>query len=49
MGTQYREESDSMGTINVPENAYWGAQTQDPCITLLSAMTVPAALIQGTD
>ena len=28
MGTQYREESDSMGTINVPENAYWGAQTQ---------------------
>ncbi len=25
---QYRTESDSMGTIQVPESAYWGAQTQ---------------------
>ena len=25
---QYRTESDSMGTIQVPESEYWGAQTQ---------------------
>ena len=24
----YRTESDSLGTINVPSNKYWGAQTQ---------------------
>ncbi|NLJ82225.1 MAG: class II fumarate hydratase, partial [Bacteroidales bacterium] len=23
-----RKESDSMGTVEVPETAYWGAQTQ---------------------
>ncbi len=27
----YRTESDSMGEIYVPENAYWGAQTQRAC------------------
>ena len=26
--TEYRIESDSMGTINVPNNKLWGAQTQ---------------------
>ncbi len=25
---KYRKESDSFGFINVPSNAYWGAQTQ---------------------
>ena len=24
----FREENDSMGTVNVPEDAYYGAQTQ---------------------
>jgi fumarate hydratase class II len=24
----YREEQDSMGTVHVPEDAYYGAQTQ---------------------
>jgi fumarate hydratase class II len=28
MGTKYREEKDTMGTVQVPENAYYGAQTQ---------------------
>ncbi|TKD52828.1 class II fumarate hydratase [Sphingomonas baiyangensis] len=26
--TDYRQESDSLGTIDVPAHAYWGAQTQ---------------------
>ena len=25
---EYRIESDSMGEVKVPEDAYWGAQTQ---------------------
>jgi fumarate hydratase, class II len=28
MGTKYREEKDTMGTVQVPEKAYYGAQTQ---------------------
>ena len=28
MGTKYREEKDTMGTVRVPETAYHGAQTQ---------------------
>ena len=24
----FREETDSMGTVNVPEDAYYGAQTK---------------------
>ena len=27
-GMKYREEKDSMGTVQVPEDAYYGAQTQ---------------------
>ena len=26
--TQYRIEHDTMGEVKVPENAYWGAQTE---------------------
>lgn len=28
MGTKFREEKDTMGTMQVPKNAYYGAQTQ---------------------
>lgn len=28
MGDEYRDESDSMGSIQVPSNSFWGAQTQ---------------------
>ena len=28
MGTKYRVENDTMGTVQVPDNAYYGAQTQ---------------------
>src|SRR5438552_13592866 len=43
-----RKESDSMGTINVPANRYWGAQTQRSLIHFdIGNDTMPPELIQA--
>lgn len=44
----YREESDSLGTVYVPENAYYGAQTQRALENFpISGLTMPAVLIRS--
>ncbi len=45
---KYRKEKDSMGTVNVPEEAYYGAQTQRAADNFpISGMTLPAEFIQS--
>src|SRR5436189_4904248 len=46
--TRTRIESDSMGQIEVPANAYWGAQTQRSLLHFnIGADTMPAELIRA--
>ena len=45
---KYREEKDSMGTVNVPADAYYGSQTQRAADNFpISGMTLPAEFIQS--
>ena len=45
---KYREEIDSMGTVNVPEDAYYGSQTQRAADNFpISGMTLPAEFIRS--
>jgi fumarate hydratase class II len=45
---KYRKEKDSMGTVNVPEDAYYGSQTQRAADNFpISGMTLPAEFIQS--
>ena len=45
---KYREEKDSMGTVNVPEEAYYGSQTQRAADNFpISGMTLSAEFIQS--
>jgi len=44
----YREEKDAMGTVRVPESAYYGAQTQRAVENFpISGLTLPAELIHA--
>jgi fumarate hydratase class II len=44
----YREEADTMGTVLVPEDAYYGAQTQRAVDNFsLSGLTLPRSFIQA--
>ncbi|MGM0451761.1 MAG: class II fumarate hydratase [Thermodesulfobacteriota bacterium] len=44
----YRQESDSLGTVSVPENAYYGAQTQRAVENFpVSGLTLPQVLIRS--
>ena len=46
MTKNFRLESDSMGTINVPINALWGAQTQRSIINFsIGEELIPIELI----
>jgi fumarate hydratase class II len=45
---KYRQEKDSMGTVNVPADAYYGSQTQRAADNFpISGMTLPAEFIQS--
>ncbi len=45
---KYRKEKDSMGTVNVPQEAYYGSQTQRAADNFpISGMTLPAEFIQS--
>ncbi len=45
---EYRIEKDSMGELQVPKNAYWGAQTQRAVNNFpISGQPLPAALIKA--
>ncbi len=45
---KYRKEKDSMGTVNVPEDAYYGSQTQRAADNFpISGMTLPPEFIQS--
>ena len=45
---KYRKEKDSMGTVNVPEEAYYGSQTQRAADNFpISGMTLSAEFIQS--
>jgi len=45
---KYRKEKDSMGTVNVPADAYYGSQTQRAAENFpISGMTLPAEFIQS--
>jgi len=45
---EYRKEQDSMGIVNVPENAYYGSQTQRAVDNFpVSGLRLPAALIHA--
>ncbi len=45
---QYRKEEDSMGIVNVPENAYYGSQTQRAVDNFpISGLRLPAAFIHA--
>jgi fumarate hydratase class II len=44
----YREEQDPMGTVHVPEDAYYGAQTQRAVENFsLSGLTLPSSFIRA--
>ena len=44
----YREETDSMGTVNVPEDAYYGAQTKRAVDNFpISGLTFPLSFIKA--
>ena len=46
--TRYRETKDSMGVVRVPENAYYGAQTQRAVDNFpISALTLPPEFINA--
>jgi fumarate hydratase class II len=46
--TQYREAKDSMGVVRVPENAYYGAQTQRAVENFpISGLTLPPAFVHA--
>jgi len=49
MGTKYREEKDTMGTVQVPENAYYGAQTQRAAENYfsISGLTLSSSFIRA--
>ena len=48
MSDQLRFESDSMGTVEIPEWAYWGAQTQRAVENFgVSPMRIPAPMIRA--
>ncbi len=48
MGTKYREEKDTMGTVQVPENAYYGAQTQRAAENFsISGLTLSPSFIKA--
>lgn len=45
---KYRKEEDSMGTVNVPADAYYGSQTQRAADNFpISGMTLPAEFIHS--
>jgi len=45
---KYREEKDTMGTVRVPENSYYGAQTQRAVDNFpVSGMTLPLSFIHA--
>jgi fumarate hydratase class II len=45
---KYRKEKDSMGTVSVPADAYYGSQTQRAADNFpISGMTLPAEFIQS--
>jgi fumarate hydratase class II len=45
---KYRQEKDSMGTVNVPEDAYYGSQTQRAADNFpISGMRFPAVFIRS--
>jgi fumarate hydratase class II len=45
---KYRQEKDSMGTVNVPEDSYYGSQTQRAADNFpISGMRFPAVFIQS--
>jgi len=45
---EYRKEQDSMGIVNVPENAYYGSQTQRAVDNFpVSGLRLPTALIHA--
>ena len=45
---KYRKERDSMGTVDVPEDAYYGSQTQRAADNFpISGMTLPPEFIQS--
>ena len=47
---KYRKEKDSMGTVNVPKDAYYGSQTQRAADNFpISGMTLPPEIIQSLE
>ena len=45
---KYREEKDTMGTVRVPEEAYYGAQTQRAAENFtISGLTLPSSFIKA--
>ena len=45
---KFREEKDTMGTVRVPENAYYGAQTQRAIENFpISGLTFPPEFIHA--
>jgi fumarate hydratase, class II len=45
---KWREESDTMGTIRVPQEAYWGAHTQRAMVnSSISRIRMPLSFIHG--
>ena len=48
MNRKYREEKDTMGVVQVPENAYYGAQTQRAADNFsISGLTFPPSFIKA--
>lgn len=48
MEIKYREEKDTMGTVRVPENAYYGAQTQRAAENFsISGLTLSSSFIKA--
>ena len=48
MEKKYRKEKDTMGTVQVPENAYYGAQTQRAVENFpISGQTLPPEFIHA--
>ena len=46
--TEYRIEKDSLGDVEVPLNAYWGAQTQRSLINFpIGGETVPVPVVRA--
>ena len=48
MNTKYREEQDTMGKVMVPEDAYYGAQTQRAVENFsISGLSFPSPFIKA--